>query len=152
MGIYTSNVLSYSGTRFKGFCSHATKAQVSDVACYSPGGIWLGANSTMVFWIGIISLLGYDSEWVDKTKPTTEEWAVARDKFQAWLSEHEANGHPFECVYIIPTPVEHDITDTELGDQLLALAANKGTNTLEITGASSLGVSYWKQIQPNEEI
>ena len=152
MGIYSRSELPYRGTRFKGFCSHATKKQVSDVQCYSAGGIWLGVNSQMVFWIGIITLLGYDSEWVDKANPTTAEWTAARDKFRAWLAEHEANGHPFECVYVMPTPIEHDITDTELGDQLLALAANKGTNILEITGATSLDVSYWRQVLPDEEI
>ncbi len=116
-GIYAPSVLPYECSYQKGFCSHASNL---DSDCID-NGVWIGRNNYAIYWSGIISLLGYDSEWADKENPTSGEWTNALTAFRNWLSEHEANGHPFECVYVLPTPIEHDITDTKLGQKLLNL-------------------------------
>ena len=51
------------------------------------------------------------------------------------------------------TPIEYDITNTDLGQALLALATRKGTNIFEISSnlaPSQTDLSYWRQIIPNE--
>jgi hypothetical protein len=74
------------------------------------------------------------------------------DKFKVFLQEKYANGTPLTIEYVIE-PITHDITNTDLGQSLLALATGKGTNYLEITSnlaPSQTDLSYWRQIIPNE--
>jgi hypothetical protein len=143
MGLVAYSALSDNCYRNRGFCSHAATKYVAGASTYHPGGIWVGVggnetSSKAIYWIGIISLLGYDSEWADKTNPTSEEWEIALGKFQAWLKEQEANGYPFECVYIMSAPIDYDITDTPLGEQLLGLIQNKGTTIIEASNTNNL--------------
>ena len=128
----TDDILEQKLNRAKGKCTHSVR--IGDY--YSSEGIWIGVNTTRLFWIRILDVLGITT--------------VA--EFNAWVDEQEANGTPVELLYELKTPIEYNLTETEFGQQLLSLTANKGTNILEITGASSLGVSYWRQVIPNEEI
>lgn len=50
-------------------------------------------------------------------------------EFKQWLKDN-----PTTLRYEVKTPLEHDITDTELGQELLSLTSYKGTNVLTITG------------------
>lgn len=56
------------------------------------------------------------------------------DDFKAWLAQQAAAGTPVGFVRPID-PVETDITDTEAGQALLALAAQNGTTYLNSEGA-----------------
>ena len=85
--------------------------------------------------------------WTDRTS-TVEE-------FKAYLKQRYAEGNP--VVFLLRREksniIEHDITNTDLGQSLLALATGKGTNYLEITSnlaPSQTDLSYWRQIIPNE--
>lgn len=75
------------------------------------------------------------------------------DEFKAFLKEQYENGTPVTFICQRQTPIEHDITSTDLGQSLLALATCKGTNYLEISSdlaPSQTDLSYWRQIIPNE--
>ena len=141
MGISAPEVMPYICTRSNGYCSHADKKYVNDDAYkYRKGGIWIGAVSTYVFWIGIISILGYDADWADKVNPTTDEWDIALAKFQTWLKQHEENGNPFTCIYVIPKTYrkDYDITNTDIGERLLGLVQNNGTSVIEVSNSNNL--------------
>lgn len=75
-------------------------------------------------------------------------------EFKAFLQEQYANGTPVTILYGRGgLAIEHDITNTDLGQSLLALATRKGTNYLEISSnlaPSQTDLSYWRQIIPNE--
>jgi hypothetical protein len=74
-------------------------------------------------------------------------------EFKNWVVEKYNEGNPLTVLVQRATPLEHDITNTDLGQQLLALATSKGTNILEISGdlaPSQTDLSYWRQIIPNE--
>lgn len=74
-------------------------------------------------------------------------------KFKEWLKTQHDAGTPVTVIAKRITPIEHDITNTDLGQSLLALATGKGTNYLEITSnlaPSQTDLSYWRQIIPNE--
>ena len=140
MCILAPNVLRYRCDRSKGYCSHAGKEYVNGAYIYTTGAVWFGVDNWYVYWIGIISILGYDADWEDKTKPTDEEWGIALAKFQAWLKEHEGNGDPFKCIYVIPETYrkDYDITNIALGKRLLGLIQNNGTTIIEISNANNL--------------
>ena len=73
--------------------------------------------------------------------------------FKEFLQSKYAEGNPVTLLAKRKTPVEHDITSTDLGQKLLALATRKGTNILEISSdlaPSQTDLSYWRQIIPNE--
>ena len=151
-GISFSGLLKQKCNRARGYFSHVVKSRVG-MQSGTTNEIWYGVNHDVVFWTGILDLLGFTVEKAaDETQYTTAELTAAKDKFVEWVNQQAADGTPVCGSYVLPTPIEHDITNTELGDQLLALAANKGTNILEITGATSLDVSYWRQVLPDEEI
>jgi hypothetical protein len=70
-----------------------------------------------------------------------------------WLQTQQDSGDPVLVNYALKTAITHDITNTDLGQSLLALATGKGTNYLEITSnlaPSQTDLSYWRQIIPNE--
>lgn len=77
------------------------------------------------------------------------------DEFKALLQEQYTKGTPVTVVFKRDSSwvKNHDLTNTDLGQQLLALATRKGTNYLEITSdlaPSQTDLSYWRQIIPNE--
>jgi hypothetical protein len=57
-------------------------------------------------------------------------------------------------LYELPTPIEYDLTNTDLGRELLAIEMQKGTDIFTITSdnvpVSKTDLSYWRQIIPNE--
>lgn len=70
-----------------------------------------------------------------------------------WLQTQQDEGDPVLIHYALTNPITRDITNTDLGQSLLALATGKGTNYLEITShlePSQTEFSYWRQIIPNE--
>ena len=61
---------------------------------------------------------------------------VRTQKLDAWLDEYNAShSTPITFFYAANVPVETDITDTEAGQALLALAAQNGTTYLNSEGA-----------------
>ena len=136
-GIRFSSTILQVGARQKGICTHG--GRVGNY--WSSLDIWLGVGTRNVYWLGIITYLGYNSDWVDKANPTTEEWEIAKEKMENYLAEQEANGTPFEVLYELPTPIEYDLTDTELGQQLLTLAKSTQNQTNTITVNSTLPIS-----------
>ena len=70
------------------------------------------------------------------------------EEFVAW---YEATNP--ETYFILETPIETDLTDTEIGKKLLALSTGRGDLTLTITPPSgvnpkSVTLRYWKQKRP----
>lgn len=125
-------------TRATGYCTHTDKVgKYMDSVAVAKNAMWLGVNNTIIYWVGILDTLGFT---------TVEE-------FNTWLDEQEANGTPVELIYQLKTPVTTNITNTDLGQSLLALATEKGTNILTISSeipVSQTDLSYWRQIIPNE--
>lgn len=112
-----------------GYCSHFVKAQWSPL---SKQGTYATRNSDIIFRTDGVETL---------------------DDFKAFLQEQYANGTPVTFIIQRQTLVEHDITNTDLGQSLLALATRKGTNYFEISSdlaPSQTDLSYWRQIIPNE--
>ena len=76
------------------------------------------------------------------------------DEFKAFLAEQYANGTPVTFISQRETPIEHDITSTDLGQALLSLCVPKGENgTLEITSnlePTSLDVVYYSEIEEDK--
>ena len=70
--------------------------------------------------------------------------------FKDWLASEKANGTPMKAMYALSTPIETDITNTELGKQLLALQAYDKYTRVRVDSAVSvpIDVNYWKQIKP----
>jgi hypothetical protein len=69
------------------------------------------------------------------------------------LKKQEDEGDPVLIHYALANPITDDITNTDLGQSLLALATRKGTNYLEVKSnlaPSKTDLSYWRQIIPNE--
>ncbi|MBQ4585110.1 MAG: MucBP domain-containing protein [Clostridia bacterium] len=117
-GVQCANSLEQQLNRAKGKCTHSRR--VGDF--YTENSIWVGVSSSKnVYWVGIFDVLGIT---------TVEE-------FNAWVNEQEANGTPVELLYELNTPIEYDLTDTDLGKQLLALAipyGNDGIITFDSDG------------------
>lgn len=137
VGMYFKTTMLQKGMRLKGICTHGGKVG----QYYSKLDIWMGANNAVVYWLGIVSNLGYNSEWADKFNPTAEEKTIAKEKMDNWFAEQEANGTPFEVLYELPTPIEYDLTNTDLGQQLLNLAKSTQNQTNTITVNSTLPIS-----------
>lgn len=75
------------------------------------------------------------------------------DDFKAWIKSQYDAGTPVCVIAKRKYAIEHDITNTDLGQALLALATRKGTNYFEISSnlaPSQTDLSYWRQIIPNE--
>lgn len=76
------------------------------------------------------------------------------DEFKAFLAEQYANGTPVIFVSQRETPIEHDITDTSLGKELLSLLVPKGEDaTLEVKcdiGVSSINVIYYSETKEDK--
>ena len=69
------------------------------------------------------------------------------------MKQKFAEGNPITILYPKVMPDGYDISGTELGQQLLALATHKGVNYLKITGnlaPSKIDLSYWRQILPDD--
>jgi hypothetical protein len=80
---------------------------------------------------------------------TTEMYQL----FKAWIKTQNEKGDYIYSYFGIK-PIEYDLTDTEIGQSLLALAMEKGTNILEVKSeipVSRTDLSYWRQIIPNEQ-
>ena len=58
---------------------------------------------------------------------------MTRDEFKVFLAEKYAEGDPVTVLLQRQTPIEHDITSTELGQKLLNLDTQNQTNYFEIT-------------------
>jgi len=74
-------------------------------------------------------------------------------EFKQFMIDIANTGNPVIVQAQRFTPIEYDITSTDLGQSLLALATRKGTNYLEISSdlaPSQTDLSYWRQIIPNE--
>jgi hypothetical protein len=59
------------------------------------------------------------------------------DEFKAFLKEQYDNGTPVTFIAQRQTPIEHDITNTDLGQSLLNLATQTQTNYFEVQGNSN---------------
>lgn len=66
------------------------------------------------------------------------------DSFKAWLAEQKAAGTPVRVIHPV-APTETDITDTEAGQALLALAAQNGATITNSDGAD-MEITYNRDI------
>lgn len=131
IGVRFRTTLPKTMTRRKGICSHGGK--VGDY--FERLGVWIGVNGTAVWWQGIVSILGFNSNWANKTSPTNEEKTEAISQMNNYFAIQEANGTPFQVLYELPTPIEYDLTETDLGQQLLALVVPYSCDgVLKVTG------------------
>ena len=80
--------------------------------------------------------------------------AQTLDEFKAFLAEQYANGTPVTFMSPRETPIEHDITDTSLGKELLSLLVPKGEDgTFEVKcdiGVSSINVIYYSETKEDK--
>ena len=125
---YASNLIGIQMTTPYGYCNQFTLEHFT-------GALkdYRFANSTVI----IFKL---------PNSPTVEE-------YKAFFQQQYENGTPVELQLPRKTPIEYDLTNTDLGQQLLALATHKGTNYLEITSnlePTQTDLSYWRQVIPNE--
>ena len=90
--------------------------------------MWCGYSNTPYFyWINIIDILGFTSDWVDWDNPTTAEKNAAIVKFKAWLAARNAAGNPVTIRYLSRIYEENAFTleQAAAGDSYLAY--NQGT-------------------------
>ncbi|MBO5338235.1 MAG: hypothetical protein J6A96_00890, partial [Clostridia bacterium] len=110
-------------------------------------------NSTSL--IDSVNGEGYFIQW------NTSVWYFNYDSqrggvnnFKNWLKTNYDNGSPITVQYQTATPIEHDITTTDLGQALLSLCVPKGASgTLEITSnlePTSLDVVYYSEIEEDK--
>jgi hypothetical protein len=114
--------------RGRGYCTHF---KWSD---YVNMGVVFGLSNTYISFIAD-----------NTTFPTVTD-------FKNWLKTQAENGNPVSVVYPLKENIT-DITNTDLGQELLALATHKGTNIFTISSeipVSKTALSYWRQIIPNE--
>lgn len=101
------------------------------------------------FYMATGSLLGWVGIRVNRDLLETQDTAGIKK----WLQAQQDAGDPVLVNYALRTAITYDITNTDLGQSLLALSTGKGTNYLEISGnlaPSKTDLSYWRQIIPNE--
>lgn len=75
------------------------------------------------------------------------------EDFKAWLKAQYEVGTPVKVIAKRRDAVEHDITNTDLGQALLSLATRQGTNYLEIVGdlePSALNVTYYSESEQDQ--
>lgn len=78
---------------------------------YGAGNMWCGyQKGTGFHWIGILDILGYTNDWVDKAKPTNEEKANALAKFKQYVKDRYNSGNPITVRYEILNPVITDVS------------------------------------------
>ena len=135
-----ANSNKFKTNRAKGYCSHEPTKKLG-VAFGLANEVWIGVNSNSdeIYWVGILDVLGFTSHVADRENITSEEKTIALDLFKGWLTTQANNGNPFTVEYVIPTAqqVTYDLTDTDLGKQLLALAipyGNDGIITFDSDG------------------
>ena len=90
--------------------------------------MWCGYHNTSNFyWINILDILGFTSDWVDWDNPTTVEENAAIVKFKAWLTARNAAGNPVTIRYLSRIYEENAFTleQAAAGDSYLAY--NQGT-------------------------
>lgn len=130
------DMMSSKESSAKGYCNRAK------VSTFSKNVIVIGAGTNYVYWLSILDTLGFTSSWVDKSNPTSEEKKQATTDFRAWLKEN-----PTYIYYELSNPIEYDLTNTDLGQQLLTLANNtqNATNIINISAdvpVSKLNVDF----------
>lgn len=144
--IYDTAALSAVENGAKGLSNRAQVAQVMTKDC-----IRLGAGTTFAYWIGILDTLGFTDGWADKSNPTTTEKTQAITNMKNWLTEN-----PTYFEYELSTPIEHDITNTEFGQQLLDFLIERNySTTIELSDnalpqlltAKYLTHSYYKPFE-----
>lgn len=89
--------------------------------------------------------ISFDAAYWGFASPTLTIVDPRFDNLADFLADLEQN--PLEIEYQLKTPIEHDITNTDLGQQLLDLATENHQNTITITSdlsTSALTVNYAK--------
>ena len=132
-GVYIAGALTAKESYAQGYCNRDAV-----MASFNLNkGIVIGAGTNYVYWLGILDTLGFTDNWVDKSNPTSEEKKQAITDLKNWLAEN-----PTYIYYEQDTPVEYDLTDTELGKALLSIKTPYNQNaTLEIASNAGVGVS-----------
>ena len=64
---------------------------------------WIGVSSTVIYWTGILDILGFTDSWVDKTTPTEEERISSLEQFRDYLRQRYADGNPVKIRYVSST-------------------------------------------------
>ena len=99
-GVFFSSPLLYGPDRIEGVCSHGICT--TSVSIPNESFIWLGVNNPLVYWVGVLDVLGLSTV----------------DEFKSWLDTQDV-----QIVYPAQEPVTIQLTPQEI----LALS---GTNTL----------------------
>ena len=116
------------GTEFKRYCTLSEVKQIGGQVIDSDFGVQL-------YFIGSDGKTNSKSVYFTLPTMTTTE-------FKQWLKDN-----PTTLRYEVETPIEYDLTDTDLGQQLLTLANNtqNATNIINISAdvpVSNLNVDY----------
>lgn len=66
--------------------------------------IWAGAGEqNVLYWLGILDILGFTANWVDKASPTDHEKTQAILDFKNYLRQRHADENPVKIRYISST-------------------------------------------------
>lgn len=105
---------------------------------------WIGTGSSgyTVTWLGILDILGFTKNWVDRDNYTQEDKLQAIGDLRAYLSQRYANGNPVKIRYVSSTlQSETPFTDEQkaVGNEYKAWT----DGTEQVTGnASALYATY----------
>ena len=91
-GVSFFSILDTSYNRTKAICTDTDKTKISDLTSNS---MWVGANNTILYWLGILDILGMTTV----------------DEFRTYLANRYSNGDPVRIIYKLATPIITDITD-----------------------------------------
>ena len=98
-GVVVSDQILQTGNRQIGICSHeANVGTFTNRHC-----LWVGAQSTLIYWVGILDVLGIS---------TVEE-------FNEWIATQTV-----QLAYELATPVTYQLTPTEISRVCAALGVN----------------------------
>jgi hypothetical protein len=87
-----------------------------------PINMWATQNDNVFFVTAAVLLFRTDGI------ETLDEWKAKLDAFET----------PLEILCAIKNPIEHDITNSDIGEQLLGLIQNNGTTIIEASNTNNL--------------
>lgn len=146
VSVWSSKYVPQTCSRQKGYCTHGP-VQAGWQA--KSGDIIVGVNSYAIYFMGLMDIIGVTADWADRTNPTTEEKNAGRQACVDWFAENK----PY-LEFVLPTPIEYDLTNTNLGQQLLGLAmpyrASLFVATSSNLATSKMSVDYYSMEAENK--
>lgn len=129
-GVYVSNVLETKYTRVYGMCTHYPVSTSP-----TPNSLWIGANDTRLYFVGIRDALSVDD---------------AND-VKSWVAAQYANGTPVTVWYVLAEPETAVVNEPlmKIGDYADTVsAAQAGVTIPTVSGANFLDVPT--EVKPSE--